>query len=281
MTQTSQQGKLPHVEVLEILKGQKAIVTGSSSGIGRGIALALAKAGADVLINYGKARDQAEKAAQEIIAMGRQAVICQADVSQEDQVEALFKQACQAFGTVDILVNNAGLQKDAPFADMTLEQWNRVINVNLTGQFLCARAALREFFQRGMRPEVSCALGKIICISSVHEMIPWSGHANYAASKGGIMMMMKSLAQEHAKDRIRVNSICPGAIRTPINKQAWETPQAYQKLLQVIPYGRIGEVSDIGHAAVWLASDFADYINGMSLFIDGGMTLFPGFSTNG
>jgi glucose 1-dehydrogenase len=209
------------------------------------------------------------------------AIAHKADVSDEAQVMAMFDRAREEFGTVDILVANAGLQADAPTASMTLSQWNKVLNVNLTGQFLCAREAIREFRRRGMRPDVSCALGKIICMSSVHQEIPWARHVNYATSKGGIEMMMRSLAQEVAAERIRVNAIAPGAIRTPINHEAWETPAALQRLLTLIPYGRIGEPEDIGRAAVWLASDASDYVVGTTLYIDGGMTLYPGFSTNG
>ncbi|CAB5131534.1 Glucose 1-dehydrogenase (EC [Olavius algarvensis associated proteobacterium Delta 3] len=187
----------------------------------------------------------------------------------------------ETFGTIDILVSNAGLQQDAPFDDMTLDQWNRVIDVNLTGQFLCAREAVREFKRRGVVPEISCSAGKIICISSVHEIIPWAGHVNYAASKGGVMLMMKSIAQEMAPYRIRVNSIAPGAIRTPINTAAWDTPEAYESLMELVPYNRIGEPEDIARAAVWLASDHADYITGTSLIVDGGMTLYPGFAAGG
>ncbi|MEM7174856.1 MAG: SDR family oxidoreductase [Chlamydiota bacterium] len=273
---------LDHAEAMSHwLIGQKAIVTGGSSGIGKGVALALAYAGADVVVNYSGSEEKAEAVAHEISRQGRKALAVKADVSQESDVEKLFQQVISQWGTVDILINNAGLQQDAAFAEMTLAQWNRVIGVNLTGQFLCARAAVREFLRRGVVKDVSCAAGKIICMSSVHEVIPWSGHANYAASKGGVMLLMKTVAQEHAAHHIRANSICPGAIRTPINKAAWETPEAYQKLLKVIPYQRIGEIEDIGRAAAWLVSDLADYINGTSLFIDGGMTLFPGFETNG
>ena len=204
-----------------------------------------------------------------------------ADVSDERQVSEMFSTMIAEWGTVDILVNNAGLQQDAPFHELTLAQWNRVLGVNLTGQFLCAREAVREFRRRGVKPEVSCSAGKILCISSVHEVIPWAGHVNYAASKGGVMLMMKSLAQEVAPYRIRVNSICPGAIRTPINMAAWDTPAAYQELMKLIPYKRIGEAEEIGRAAAWLASDYADYVHGISLFVDGGMTLYPGFETGG
>ncbi|HLK31284.1 MAG TPA: glucose 1-dehydrogenase [Puia sp.] len=265
------------------LQGQIAIITGASSGIGAGVAKALAGAGAKVIINHPveATKVAAEAVLTEIKNAGGEGITYQCDVSKEDEVIKMFADAITQFGTVDILINNAGLQRDSPFDKMTLEQWNFVIGVNLTGQFLCAREAIREFLRRGVVPERSKAAGKIICMSSVHEVIPWGGHVNYAASKGGIMLMMKSIAQEFAPQKIRVNSICPGAIQTPINRQAWETPQALQSLLTLIPYQRIGQPEDIGNTAVWLASDDADYITGASIFVDGGMTLYPGFSTNG
>jgi glucose 1-dehydrogenase len=264
------------------LSGQTAIVTGSSSGIGAAVAKALAREGANVVVNYpGGPPDGANETAAAIAAAGGKAIIIECDVSKEDQVEAMFAKTVGTFGTVDILINNAGWQKDSPFAEMTLAQWQAVMDVNFTGQFLCARAAVREFVRRGMVPERSKALGKIVCMSSVHEVIPWGGHVNYAASKGGIMLMMKSIAQECAPLKIRVNGIGPGAIRTPINTGAWDTPEALASLLKLIPYGRIGEPEDIGEAAVWLCSDASDYVTGTTLFVDGGMTLYPGFSTGG
>ncbi|MBV8167503.1 MAG: SDR family oxidoreductase [Alphaproteobacteria bacterium] len=263
------------------LAGQHALVTGASSGIGRAVARALAEAGAAVAINYHGGHDAAASLAHEIHRAGGRAMVVGGDVASEAHVAALFERAIAEFGTLDIVVANAGIQRDAAVAQMSLDDWNRVLGVNLTGQFLCARAAVREFRRRGPRPDVSRALGKIICMSSVHEVIPWAGHVNYAASKGGIMLFMKSLAQEVARERIRVNGIAPGAIRTPINKDAWETPAALEKLLTLIPYGRIGEPEDIGNAAVWLASDLADYVTGTTLFVDGGMTLYPGFEDNG
>jgi glucose 1-dehydrogenase len=273
---------MPSLQQQVVLKGQKALVTGASSGIGKQVAIALGHAGADVVVNYVTDPDKAKEAVQEIKhRCGTNAMAIQADVSNEDQVRAMFGTMCQEFGTVDILVNNAGLQKDAPFDEMTLAQWNKVIDVNLTGQFLCAREAVREFKRRGVVKDVSCAAGKIICMSSVHDVIPWAGHVNYAASKGGVMLMMKSIAQEVAAWRIRVNAISPGAIRTPINMDAWSTPEAYAELMKLVPYKRIGEPDDIGRAAVWLASDYSDYINGICLYVDGGMTLYPGFETGG
>jgi glucose 1-dehydrogenase len=256
-------------------------VTGASSGIGKAVATALGQAGADVVVNYIGGEAAAEEVAAAISEAGGRALAIQADVSQESQVKAMFAEMLKEFGTIDILVNNAGLQKDAPLEDMTLAQWNNVIGVNLTGQFLCAREAVREFKRRGVVKEISVSAGKIICMSSVHETIPWTGHVNYAASKGGVMLMMKSIAQEVAPYRIRVNSICPGAIRTPINTSAWSTPEAYEALMTLIPYKRIGEPDDIGRVAVFLASDQSDYINGASIFVDGGMTLYPGFATGG
>ena len=273
--------RVPYPAPLQILQGQKALVTGASSGIGRATALALAMAGADVAVNYVSGGENARKLVNEISELGCAAIAIEADVSVESQVQAMFTTVRSEFGGIDILVNNAGLQVDSAFHEMTIDQWNKVINVNLTGQFLCAREAVQAFRRQGVRPDVSVSAGKIICISSVHEVIPWAGHVNYAASKGGVMLMMKSLAQEVAPLRIRVNSIGPGAVRTPINTEAWNTPEAYSELMELIPYKRIGEPEEIGRAAVWLASDQADYINGTTIFIDGGMTLYPGFEDGG
>ncbi|MEU1039486.1 SDR family oxidoreductase [Streptomyces sp. NPDC005551] len=265
----------------DLLKGQKALVTGANSGIGRATALGLGRAGADVVVNYVADRDAAEEVVREITSFGVRAAAHEADVSREDQVTAMVDRMVQEFGTIDIMVANAGLQRDARFTDMTLAQWQKVIDVNLTGQFLCAREATKEFRRRGVVPEVSRAAGKIICMSSVHQLIPWSGHVNYASSKGGVLMMMQTLAQELAPEKIRVNAVAPGAIRTPINREAWETPEARDDLLKLIPYDRIGDPEDIAHAVVALASDLMDYVVGTTLYVDGGMTLFPGFATGG
>jgi glucose 1-dehydrogenase len=272
---------VPAVQAVRLLKGQTALVTGANSGIGRAIAIALGRAGANVIVNYVFRPEEAEEVAAEIRSHGQGAMIVHADVADEEQVQAMFAAAVREFGTIDILASNAGMERNAPFHEMSVAQWDAVMNVNLRGGFLCAREAVREFLRRGVRPEVSVAAGKIIFTSSVHEVIPWAGHVNYAASKGGLMLMMKSLAQEVAEKRIRVNSIAPGAIRTPINAAAWSTPEAYAELMKLVPYKRIGEVEEIGRAAVWLASDFTDYLVGTTLFIDGGMTLYPGFETGG
>jgi glucose 1-dehydrogenase len=272
---------LPKSVIHKDLTGQRALVTGANSGIGKSVALAMGAAGADVVVNYVSNEDAAAEMVDQITAGGSRAIAYHADVSQEDQVQEMFQRMIEEFGTIDILVNNAGLQRDAPLDEMTLEQWNTVIGINLTGQFLCAREAVREFKRRGVVEETSCAAGKIICMSSVHQTIPWAGHVNYASSKGGIHMMMQSIAQEVAPHRIRVNSIAPGAIRTPINTDAWSTPEAYNALMDLVPYKRIGEPEDIAQAAIWLASDQSDYVNGITLFVDGGMCLFPGFATGG
>jgi glucose 1-dehydrogenase len=272
---------MPRCEIRRVLSGQKALVTGANSGIGKAVAIALGQAGADVVVNYVVGPGEAEEVAAEIRHNGSDALAIQADVGDERQVETMFARMLDHFGTVDILVNNAGLQRDAPLEEMSLAQWDKVIGVNLTGQFLCARAAVREFRRRGVRPEISCAAGKIVCMSSVHDRIPWAGHVNYAASKGGVMLLMQSIAQEVAPYRIRVNSVSPGAVRTPINTAAWATPEAYAELMKLIPYKRIGEPKDIARAAVWLASDEADYVTGATLYVDGGMTLYPGFEEGG
>ncbi|WP_394660592.1 glucose 1-dehydrogenase [uncultured Chryseobacterium sp.] len=265
------------------LHNQVAIITGASSGIGSGIAKSLGLAGATVVVNHSSKHslDDAQAVLKEITDAGGSGITYQCDVSNEDEVIRMFGDVVAQFGTVDILVNNAGVQKDAKFTEMTLDQWNTVIGINLTGQFLCAREAIKEFLRRGIDTSRSVACGKIIHISSVHEVIPWAGHANYAASKGAIRMLMQTLAQEYGADKIRVNSICPGAIQTPINKGAWSTPEALNSLMTLIPYNRIGQPQDIGNLAVFLASDNADYITGASIFIDGGMTTFESFSTGG
>jgi glucose 1-dehydrogenase len=271
----------PPVRFPVTLEGQPALVTGANSGIGRAVAIGLAASGADVVVNYVVDPASAEEVVHEIEARGRKAIAIKADVSNEDDVRAMFGRAIDHFGTLHIVVNNAGLQRDAPFHEMTIDQWNKVIGVNLTGQFLCAREAVREFKRRGIVSDISAAAGKLVCMSSVHQEIPWAGHANYAASKGGVMQMMRSIAQEVAPLGIRVNGIAPGAIRTPINRAAWETREAYESLMTLVPYKRIGEPDDIAQAVAWLVSDAADYVTGATLFIDGGMTLFPGFASGG
>jgi glucose 1-dehydrogenase len=203
----------------------------------------------------------------------------EADVSNEAQVDAMFTRACERFGTLHILVNNAGIEKDKAFTEMTLAEWQEVIDVNLTGQFLCSRAAIREFLRRGEQPDISRATGKIVCISSVHQRIPWARHANYAASKGGVMLLVQTLAQEFASRRIRVNAVAPGAIKTAINRAAWATEEALDKLLKMIPYGRVGDAADGGTGIGWLCCDASDYVPGTTLVVDGGMTLSPSFST--
>ena len=272
---------MPARSINKVLKGQKALVTGANSGIGQGIALALGHAGADVVVNYVSRPEAVDVVVEDLLRSGVNAYGHACDVTNEDEVARMFERMRDEFGTIDILVNNAGIQQDAAIENMTLKQWQRVLDVNLTAQFLCCREAVREFKRRGVNEAVSCAAGKIICVSSVHDIIPWAGHVNYAASKGGVAMMMKSIAQEVAPHRIRVNSVSPGAIRTPINTAAWSTPEAYRELMKLIPYKRIGEPDDIGRAAVWLASDDSDYVHGATIYVDGGMTLYPGFETGG
>ncbi|MER6125798.1 SDR family oxidoreductase [Streptomyces sp. NPDC001795] len=273
--------EVQEITAFPLLKGQKALVTGANSGIGRATAIALGRMGADVVVNYVAAPDSADQVVQEIEGFGVRAYAHEADVSQEDQVVKMVSRMVEELGTIDIMVANAGLQRDAPITDMTLAQWHKVLDVNLTGQFLCAREATKEFLRRGVVPEVSSSAGKIICMSSVHQIIPWAGHVNYAASKGGVLMLMQTLAQELAPHRIRVNAVAPGAIRTPINRSAWDTPDAEESLLSLIPYRRVGDPEDIARAVAVLASDLLDYVVGTTLYVDGGMTLFPGFATGG
>lgn len=270
------------MENLTTLRGQKALVTGAATGIGRACVMALAASGADVAVNYLDQFEKADQVARQAADQhGVQSLAIQADVSQESDVARMFSEVISAFGRLDIVVNNAGMQADSGFANMTLDQWQKVLDVNLTGAFLCSRAAVRQFLKQDAVAEQSRAIGKIVFISSVHQVIPWSGHANYAASKGGLMLLMKSIAQEFAARKIRVNAVAPGAIKTDINRDAWEDESAAEELCELIPYGRIGETKDIGPIVAWLCSDAADYITGTTLFADGGMLLYPGFRTGG
>ncbi len=261
------------------LNNQVALVTGASSGLGYACAEGLAAEGASVVINYNSHAEPAEALAAKIREHGGQAIAVGGDVSQEEDVERLFEATIAEFGALDILVSNSGLQRDAKVGEMTLADWNKVLEVNLTGQFLCAQAALRQFRKQGQR-SVSRALGKIIHMSSVHQVIPWGGHVNYAASKGGVDMLMRSIAQEIGGEKIRVNAVAPGAIATPINASS-RAGNGTKKILELVPYGRIGEPEDVANAVVWLASDLSDYVHGTTLFVDGGMTLYPGFQDNG
>ncbi|WP_405626148.1 SDR family oxidoreductase [Streptomyces sp. NBC_00016] len=279
METSGNNGRQPLAPLL--LKGQKALVTGANSGIGKATAIGLGRVGADVVVNYVAGREAAEEVVREIEGLGVRAYAHEADVSQEDQVVDMVSRMVEEFGTIDVMVANAGLQRDAALTDMTIDQWRKVLDVNLTGQFLCAREAAKEFMRRGVVPEVSRSAGKIICMSSVHQIIPWAGHVNYASSKGGVQMLMATLAQELAPHRIRVNAVAPGAIRTPINRSAWETPEAEADLLRLIPYHRVGDPDDIANVVATLASDLLDYVVGTTIYVDGGMTLFPGFATGG
>jgi len=274
--------EMPPAPIHRVLEGQKALVTGASKGLGAAVALGLGQAGADVLVNYYSDEGGAQETADQIEQRGSRAVLFGADVAREDEVLAMFDRLFEEFGRIDILVANSGVQMNAPVDEMTMGQWQRVIDVNLTGQFICAREAVKAFKRQGLNRKISYAAGKIIHMSSVHDIIPWEGHVNYAAAKGGIMLLMKSIAQEVAHLRIRVNALSPGAIRTPMNVAKLTSPELYEsQLLRLIPYKRIGEPEDVARAAVWLASDESDYVNGSTIYIDGGMTLYPGFIGGG
>jgi glucose 1-dehydrogenase len=263
------------------LAGQRVLITGASSGIGAGMALGFADAGAAVVVNHFGQPEAAEAIVRLILDKGGRALAAPGDVASPSDVLSLFDAAAEHFGGIDILVANAGIQKDGAFTELTLEDWRAALDVDLTGAFLCAQEAVRRFRRQGLDPARSRALGKVLFTSSVHQAIPWAGHANYAAAKGGVKMLMETMAQELAPEKIRVNAIAPGAIQTPINRAAWETTAAKTDLLKLIPYGRIGQPDDIAAAAVWLASDASDYVVGTTLFVDGGMTLYPCFAKGG
>lgn len=262
------------------LSGQIALVTGASSGIGQATAIELARAGADVAVNYHGSEEGAKETVRQIEALGRRGLAVQADVSKEDEIRSMFDATERELGPLDIVVSNAGMQKDAAIADMTLDDWNAVIALNLTGAFLMGREAVKRFRAKGRVAGGSRSRGKLVYNSSVHERIPWAFRANYAASKGGLKLLMESLAQEVAPEGIRVNAVAPGAIATAINASEREGDGEAQ-MLKLIPYGRIGEPADIGRCVAWLVSDAADYIVGQSIFVDGGMTLYPEFRGEG
>ena len=272
---------LPTYHISPVLREQSALVTGANSGIGQACAIALGQAGANVVVNYVVDPESANAIVKTIESHGAKAIAVKADVSQPEEVEAMFEAMDKAFGGCHILVNNAGIQDDASFMEMTFEQWNHVMGINLNGQFLCAKQAVKRFMAQGVNESLSVAAGKIVSITSVHQAIPWAGHCNYTAAKGGIMMMNKTLAQELAPARIRVNSVAPGAIATNINKKVWDTPVEYDNLMHLVPYGRIGQPEDVAQTVVWLASDQSDYVTGSTIYCDGGMMLYPGFMSGG
>lgn len=254
-----------------MLKGQVALVTGANSGIGRAIVLALAKAGADVVINYVEESAMADEIAQIAERMGRRALTYRADVTDAAAVNALFQATIQRFGRLDIVICNAGIQRDAPLLEMSYDDWSRTIQVNLTGPFLCIRAAAKIFVEAGAG-SATLSSGKIVCIGSLHQDFPWQGHANYAVSKAGLKMLVRTAAKELARHRIRVNSVVPGAVRTAINRSAWDSPEAYAELCGLIPFGRIAEPDDIASAVTWLCTEQANYITGASIVADGGLS---------
>jgi glucose 1-dehydrogenase len=266
---TDQSFKL-HAPDARLLDGRRALVTGGDSGIGQGVCFELAAHGAAVAVNYVGSPDAAEKMVAEIDQAGARALAVQMDVSSEDDVRSAFAQTAEAFGGVDLLVNNAGVEHPYALLDMPLDAWQKVLDVNLTGTFLCAREAARTMRDRK-------SPGTIVNISSVHEQIAWERFSHYCASKGGMKLFAQSIAKELAPLGIRVVNVAPGAVDTPINKAVLENAQESAAVVAEVPLGRWGHVEDIAHAVAWLASSQASYVTGATLFIDGGMTLYPRF----
>jgi glucose 1-dehydrogenase len=259
-----------HQTDARLLVGRRALVTGGDSGIGQAVCYELAAHGASVAINYVGPSEEAQRMAGEIAAAGGKAIAVAMDVSSESDVKRAFAEASSVFGGVDLLVNNAGMEHPYLLLDMPLEAWQKVIDVNLTGAFLCAREAARLMRDAG-------SSGTIVNMSSVHEQIAWEQFSHYCASKGGMKMFAQSIAKELAPLGIRVVSVAPGAVDTPINKDVLADAKASAAVLAEVPIGRWGHVKDISRAVAWLASDQASYITGATLFVDGGMTLYPRF----
>ncbi|MFB6343029.1 3-oxoacyl-ACP reductase FabG [Saccharicrinis sp. FJH62] len=261
------------------LKGKVALITGASSGIGKAIALRFAAEGATVVVNHFNQEDKAREVVEKIRSENGKAIYIEADISDETAVKAMFAKIMERIGTLDILVNNAGRQKDAPFWDMSLQDWNAVINVDLTGHFLCTREAAKLFLQKETHEDEMP--GNIIFITSVHQNIPWAQRANYTAAKAGASMLMKTAAMELAPKNIRVNAVAPGAVKTAINIENFRDPNEKEKILRKIPFGKAGRAEDIASAVLWLASSEAGYITGETLFVDGGMELYADFAHGG
>ncbi|PYS49722.1 MAG: SDR family oxidoreductase [Acidobacteria bacterium] len=256
------------------LEGRHALVTGANSGIGRAIAIRLAQEGASVAINYVTHPEAADAVVKEIVDTGAKAIAVQADVSNEQQVDAMIEQVVKELGGLDIMVNNAGFETQHSFLEMPADAWRKVLDVDLTGAFLCAQRAARVMVNSGTG-------GAIVNITSVHQVIPWGGFAHYCASKAGLDMLTKTAALELADQKVRVNAVAPGAIKTPINQNVWSNPETLNDLLRKIPTERMGETDEVAKAVAFLSSDEASYITGAVLFVDGGMTLYPEFRHGG
>lgn len=254
----------------EDLKGKVAVVTGGSKGLGASMAERFGAEGMSVVVNYHSDEEGAKKTMELVREAGGKACAVQADVGTKEGIEALLDKAASEFGGLDVWVNNAGVENKSATDELSLEDWQRVIDTNLTGVFLGSQCAIRHFLEKGKQ-------GSIINMSSVHEKIPWPTFSHYAASKGGVAMFTKTIALEYADRGIRANCIGPGAINTPINKEKFDDPKQYESTVSMIPMGRIGDPEDVAAAAAWLASDQARYVTGTTLFVDGGMTLYPSF----
>jgi glucose 1-dehydrogenase len=249
------------------LTGKVALVTGSSQGIGRGIATRFAQEGADVVINYNRTPGGAHEVLREVEAAGRRGLIVQADMGNTDDIRRLIATAVEHFGRLDILVNNAGVESHAPFWEVKEEDYDRVLNINLKGVFFTTQAMVQHLMQTKRQ-------GKIINISSVHEELPFPNFTAYCASKGGLKMFTRNLAVELGPLGITINSIAPGAIETPINAKLLNDPKKLNSLLGQIPLARLGKPKDVAGVAVFLASDDADYVTGSTYYVDGGLTWF-------
>ena len=252
------------------LEGKVVVITGASKGLGKAMALRFGEEKAKVVVNYRSTKKDLDEIVGSIKASGGDAITVQADISKEEDVIRLINEAVEAFGTIDVMINNAGLENEVPSHELSLEDWNKVISTNLTGCFLGSREAIKYMVEHDVK-------GSVINMSSVHEQIPWPHFVHYAASKGGVKLMSETLALEYAPKGIRVNTICPGAINTPINEEKFNDPEAKQQVLDLIPMGYIGKPEEVAACAVWLASKESSYVTGLSLFVDGGMTQYPGF----
>jgi glucose 1-dehydrogenase len=259
-------------------KPKVALVTGSSKGIGKAIALSFAKSKdySGVVINSRRV-EEAQTVSKEIknLHKGCDSIAIGADVSKEDDCIKLVSDTVRHYGRIDVLVNNAGIQEDLPLTEISTEEWYKIIGVDLTGPFICSREAVKQM-KKQRNPNGGC----IINISSVHQAIPKPHYVPYATSKAGLEMMTKTMALELAKDNIRANIVAPGAIDTDMNRELRENKAELEKVIKRIPIGRVATSDEVANVVEFVASDKASYVTGATLFVDGGMTLYPSFGTS-
>nr|WP_263314973.1 glucose 1-dehydrogenase [Mammaliicoccus sp. Marseille-Q6498] len=252
------------------LKDKVVIITGGNSGIGKSTSERFGREESKVVINYLDHAEDAEAIVKTIKESGGDAIAVQGDVSKEEDIKNLIQKAHEKFGRIDVMINNAGFEKPIPTHEMSLEEWSKVIDINLTGAFLGSREAVKYYLEHDIK-------GQIINTASVHDVIPWPNYVNYAASKGGLKLMMETMSMEYGKNGIRINNVSPGAVVTEHTREKFSDPATRKETLEMIPLNEIGEADQVANINAFLASEQAHYIHGTTIYVDGGMTNYPAF----